>query len=548
MSTSDTFDHDLAPAYDFIVCGAGTAGSVVARRLAEDPTATVLLLEAGPPDDSASVQLPSQWISNLGTNRDWGFVAEPNPYINGRRLPMSMGRGLGGGSSINAMMWVHGHQTDWDFYASESGDRAWGHAAVRDIFRRIEDWHGDPDSTHRGTGGMVHVAPIPNPSPCAASAIRAASRVGAPAFASPNGLMMQSTGGAALNDMRIRNGLRESVFRSYVYPYLDRPNMTVVSGAAVRRVLIRWRRAVSVELLHRGQVKHVSANAEVVLSMGAVNTPKVLMQSGIGDQKQLRSVGIPVKQHLPGVGRNFQDHIGFTCVWELPEPLTMTWLPEASVYWRSRMELDAPDLFATFGVAPLASPEVASRFAMPEAGWNLFGALARPMSRGAVRLTGADPDDPVRLDANVLSHPDDVAAARRCIQGLREIGNSPEMRPFVKREVLPGKSAMADLDDFVRAAAMTYWHHSGTAKMGRDPLSVVDNQLRVYGVDGLRVADASIMPRVTTGNTMAPCVVIGERAAELITSTSRRSAPDDQARDHQIKHHSRAVGDGGPAA
>jgi choline dehydrogenase len=250
--------------------------------------------------------------------------------------------------------------------------------------------------------------------------------------------------------------------------------------------------------------------------MGAINTPKVLMQSGIGDAKQLRRLGIPVSQHLPGVGRNFQDHIGFTCVWELPEPRKQTWLPEASVYWRSKSDLDQPDLFATLGIAPLASPEVALRYTLPTAGWNLFGAVARPMSRGTVQLTGPNPDDPVRLQANVLSHPDDMAAARQCIRALREIGNAPELRPFVKREVLPGRLTDAGLDDFLRDAAMTYWHHSGTAKMGRDHLSVVDGRLRVYGISGLRVADASIMPRVTTGNTMAPCVAIGERAAEMM--------------------------------
>jgi choline dehydrogenase len=510
-------DH-LQPGYDFIVCGAGSSGSVVARRIAENPSTTVLLLEAGPTADAASVCEPSLWLTNLGTERDWAFVAESSPHVNGRQLPMSMGRGLGGGSSINAMMWVHGHRSDWDFYESESGDPAWGHAAVGDIFRRIEDWQGVDDAASRGHGGLVYVAPVPDPSPCATAAIKAAGCIGAPEFASLNGPMMEANGGAALNDMRINHGRRESVFDSYVYPYLDRPNLTVLSGATVRRVCISAQRATGVEIFYRDRVTKVAANVEVVLSTGAINTPKVLMQSGIGDEKQLRRFGIPLAQHLPGVGLNFQDHTGFTCVWELPEPRTVTWLPEASLYWKSGPTAEDPDLFATFGVAVLTSPQVALRYSVPSAGWNLFGALARPMSRGSVHLTGPDPSDPVRLDANVLSHPDDMAAARECVRALREIGNAPEMRPYVKREALPGNLTGSDLDDFLRDSAMTYWHHSGTAKMGRDRMAVVDGDLRVYGVDGLRVADASVLPRVTTGNTMAPCVVIGERAGEIITS------------------------------
>ncbi|MCV7167309.1 GMC family oxidoreductase N-terminal domain-containing protein [Mycobacterium stomatepiae] len=533
MSTCDSLDVDfevraqenqrrlateLQSGYDFVVCGAGSSGSVVARRIAENPSATVLLLEAGPPADAASVSEPSLWITNFGTERDWAFTAEPSPHVNGRQLPMSMGRGLGGASSINAMMWVHGHRSDWDFYASESGDPAWGHAAVLAIFRRIEDWQGVADPDHRGRGGLVHVAPIPDPSPCAAAAVEAASRIGAPSFASLNGLMMEANVGAALNDMRIKQGRRQSVFDSYLYPYLDRPNLTVLTGATVHRVIINRQRAVGVEFSFREGVQRVAVNAEAVLSMGAINTPKVLMHSGVGDERQLRCFGIPIAQHLPGVGMNFQDHIGFTCVWELPEPRPVTFLPEASMYWRSEPTIEHPDLFATFGVAPLASPEVALRYSLPQAGWNLFGALARPVSRGTVQLTGPKRSDPVRLDANVLSHPDDMAAARRCIRALREVGSAPEMRPFVKREALPGSLTDSDMNHFLRDAAMTYWHRSGTAKMGRDQMSVVDADLAVYGVEGLRVADASILPRVTTGNTMAPCVVIGERAADIIKS------------------------------
>ncbi len=253
-----------------------------------------------------------------------------------------------------------------------------------------------------------------------------------------------------------------------------------------------------------------------MLSLGAIHTPKVLMQSGVGDENELRRVGLPVRQHLPGVGQNYHDHIGFDCVWELNEQLATSYKSEAVMFWKSRSELESPDLFACSGAFPKATPENAARFGLPEASWILFAALSRPQSRGRVRLTGANPGDPVEINANALSHPDDLRTAVSCVEFIRDVGRAAPLRPFVKREVMPGNLKGAALEEFVRNAASTYWHQVGTAKMGRDPMSVVDGSLKVYGVENLRVADGSIMPRITTANTMAPCVVIGERAAEAI--------------------------------
>jgi len=513
---------DLKPQYDVIVCGSGSSGSVVARRLAENPTVSVLLLEAGGDDDVPSVMEADQWPTNLGSERDWNFHAQADPHLHGRSIPLDMGKVLGGGSSINVMAWARGHQRDWDFFASEAGDPAWSYASVLQLYRSLEDWHGAPDPTYRGTGGPVFVQPAPDPNPIAPALLEGARSVGIPTFEHQNGRMMEGDGGAALMDVRVREGKRQSVFRSYAFPYMDRPNLTVLTHALVTRLTFEGKRATGVEMAYDGQTYRVGAGLEVVLSLGAIQTPKVLMQSGIGDHAELRRLGIPVVQHLPGVGQNFQDHVVFDCVWEYQEALPpRNNLAEATFFWKSASGLDAPDLQTCQAEVPLSSAENSARFGLPASGWTLFAGVVRPKSRGQLRLTGHDPLDPIQIEANLLSHPDDLKAARACVELCREIGNSAALRPFAKREVMPGDLKGAALDDFLRDAALTYWHETCTAKMGRDPLSVVDGHLHVYGFEHLRVADGSILPRVTTGNTMAPCVIIGERAAEILRAEHR---------------------------
>jgi choline dehydrogenase-like flavoprotein len=513
LANQNKLRSELKTHYDFIVCGSGSSGSVVAGRLAQNPDASVLLLEAGGDDETPSVIEARQWIKNIGSERYWQFQAEPNRWLNGRAISLGMGKGLGGGSSINAMIWARGHKSDWDFFASETGDPAWSYESVLNIYRRIEDWHGAPDPKFRGVGGPVFVQPKPDSSPVARAFVDGIRSVGIPIFENQNGRMMEADGGASIPDMRIRDGKRQSVFRSYVFPYMDRPNLTVLSHALVTRLTFNGKRATGVEISWDGRTHRIRAGREVIMSLGAMNTPKVLMQSGIGDQTELRRFRIPVVQHLPGVGRGFQDHPVAACVWECSEPLPPDVAPDAVLFWKSDSRLASPDFQILQGVLNV---EDAAKLGLPMSGWTLLGNVVQPKSRGHIRLTGPDPDDPIQIEANLLCEPHDRKSLLECVKLCREIGNLEALRPFLKREVLPGKLKQTTLEEYIRNGAISFWHQTSTAKMGRDAMSVVDGNLKVYGVDNLRIADGSIMPRVTTGNTMAPCVIIGERATELL--------------------------------
>jgi choline dehydrogenase-like flavoprotein len=513
---------ELQPSYDFIVCGSGSSGSVVARRLAENPHVNVLLIEAGGSDDVASVTEANQWPLNMGSERDWGFTAQPTPHLNGRAMALGMGKVLGGGSSINGMGWARGHKNDWDFFAAEAADPAWSYESILSLYRRIEDWHGAPDPQYRGVGGLVFVQPAPDPNPIAPAMVVGARSIGIPTFENNNGRMMEGGGGASLIDLRVQDGRRLSVFRTYTYPLMDRPNLTVLTNAFVTRVTLDGNRATGVEIVHDGKTQRLGARSEVVLSLGAMHTPKVLMLSGIGDQAELRRLGIPLVQHLPGVGQNFQDHFAIGCVWEYQQALPpRNNAGEATYFWKSNSSLETPDLQVCQVEVPLCSPETAAEFSPPPHSWTLYGGVVRPQSRGRIRLTGTNVHDPIEIEANTLSHPDDLRAAIACVEICREVGNSLPLRPYTKREVMPGNLQGVALEDFIRDAASTYHHQTCTAKMGRDAMSVVDAQLRVYGIGNLRIADGSIMPRVTTGNTMAPCIVIGERAGEMLRASHK---------------------------
>jgi choline dehydrogenase len=461
-----------------------------------------------------------KWMANLGTERDWNFRAAPNPRLNGRALALNMGKVLGGGSSINLMGWVRGHKNDWDYFATAAAD-AGSHDSVLALYKRIENWQGMPDTAYRGTDGPVLVRPA-HCSPVSHAFIEAARSNGIPTFGNLNGPLMESDGGCSRAERTSCGGKRVSVFRSYVHPLMERSNLSVLTHALVSRVTFSGKKARGVDVLHNGRRRHFHARAEVVLCLGAIGSPKVLMQSGIGDHDELTRLGIEVREHLPGVGRNFQDHFLFSgCIWEYAQPLEVQSNEgEAVVFWKTDWRLDTPDLQLIQFEGPRVSAET-SKFCPPSHSWTVLPGVVRPKSRGQVRLAGANVDDPVQIIANTLDDPDDVKAMIACVELCREIANSTTLRPFVKREVVPAIPKGPALEEFLRNSIISFWHQTGTAKMGRDPMAVVNGQLKVYGIEGLRVADGSIMPRVTSGNTMAPCVVIGERAADLLRTAHR---------------------------
>jgi choline dehydrogenase len=509
---------NLQSQYDYIVCGAGSSGCVVASRMSENPDIRVLLIEAGGSDQVPSIQDPTVWFTNLGTEREWGDKSLPQRHLNNRQLNLAMGKALGGGSSINVMAYVRGHKNDYDYWAAEAGDPSWNYEHVLSIYKRIEDWQGAPDPAYRGKGGNVWVQSARDPNPVAPAMVNAAAAVGIPSFDDHNGAMMEGPGGCSIANTTIKDGRRRNMASHYLHPVMDRPNLTVLTAAEVQKITLSGKRATGVQFLWQGKMHTVGAAREVILSAGALNSPKLLMLSGIGDEKALKRAGVRAVHHLPGVGQNFQDHILVGgCIWEYNTPQApRNNAAECTFFWKSDSRLDTPDLQPFQIELPFTSEVTSKQFTIPEASWSIAPGLVRPESRGHVELQSSNPRDRLKIHANFLSEPADMKALVRAVELCREIGNRPEMREFAKREVMPGPLKGKDMENFIRNASATYWHETGTCKMGRDKMAVVDAKLRVRGIEGLRVADGSIMPRVTTGNTMAPCMIIGERMAEIL--------------------------------
>ena len=363
----------------------------------------------------------------------------------------------------------------------------------------------------------MYVEPAPDPNPIALAGLPGSRSVGIPTFENQNGRMMESDGGAAIMDVIARKGHRQSVFRSYVFPYMDRPNLTVLTGALVTRITFEHTRASGVEFRHDGKIHHVDAGCEVVLSLGAINTPNCSCSPGSATTPNCDNTASPSCSIYQGSVKTCRTILYRLCLGVPAAASTAQQRRRGDLLLEERPSLDTPDLQSCQVEFPLSSPETAARFDVPDSGWGWSLGLVRPKSRGEIRLTGPDPVDPVEICANFLSDPDDVKAAIAGVELCREIGNSPALGPFVKREVMPGSLTGAELERYVRDAAVSYWHQTCTAKMGQDSMSVVNGELKVYGVEGLRIADGSIMPRVTTGNTMAACT----SSANALQTSSR---------------------------
>jgi len=517
--------HGLRRAYDYIVVGAGSAGCALVGTLAKrDPSAQILLIEAGGWDKAEAVTNPGLWFTNLGSERDWNDVAIPSPGVNNRAIPEHTGKVIGGGSSINATIWARPFKADLDNWAKESGDKRWGYEHGLDLLKGAEDWQGKPNKKYRGTGGPVWVQPAADPLPLASAALDGMREVGLPVVDDLNGKREVTGEGFGYMNQIIKDGRRQSMARAFLYPVLKRDHVTVLVDTQVNRVVLRGKRAVGVEVVRNGRKQVLRTRGEVILSTGGFNTPKLLMLSGIGKRAHLRDHNISVEVHSPEVGDNVQDHILHGgCLYEAPEPFEYrNSAANVSGYYKTDSTLELPDVSLVQIELPYTSEVIAEQFPPPPNTWALCAGLVAPKSRGTVRLSSADPAARPVVDMKFLSHPDDVAALERSIAIARSVAASSAMKPHVVREVAPGRTLVGkELANFVRNGATTYFHSSGACRMGKDDHAVVDAELRVNGVNNLRIADSTIMPRIVAVPTMPACVLIGLRMAELLVKGRR---------------------------
>ena len=523
--------------YDFVVIGAGSAGCVLANRLTESGRYRVLLLEAGGEDRSLWIHIPLGYGKNFTNPKvNWLYTSEQEPATGNRRIAQPRGKVLGGSSSINGLVYMRGQREDYDHWR-ELGNSGWGYADVLPYFRKSEDQQRGADEYH-GVGGPLKVSDPSEPHPLCDAYIAAAEQCGYPRNPDFNGASQEGFGYVQLTT---RNGLRSSAATGYLRSARGRGNLAVITRAHATRILFSDQRAAGVEYLHRGERRSVKARREIILAGGAFNSPQILQLSGIGPASLLRDFGIDVIADMPGVGANLQDHYNGRLVYQSTEPFTLNdavgsfgrgvvaaWrylvlrkgvlmmgASYAAGFLRTDPALSTPDIQA--GLA-LFSADKAGADLHRFSGFSLVARILRPESRGSVLIQSADPLTAPAIRPNYLAAPQDAAVLLAGLKAVRRIMDTPTMRRYIAREHDPGASCTSDAEllNHIRLRGGISYHPVGTCKMGNDAAAVVDDRLRVHGIPGLRVVDASIMPTLVSGNTNAPAIMIAEKGADII--------------------------------